>query len=130
MNQNSSMQGEIRTLVENFASELTAVVRRTALEQVHSALGGALSNGRKTRGPGRKASGARRGGGKRSSEEVDSYAVKILEYVKKHPGLRGEQLSAALKTDTKSLRLPMLKLIAAKKVKTKGQRRGTSYFVA
>ncbi len=133
MNQNQNMQNEIRDLVESFATELTALVRRTALEQVHSALSGSTSNGRKTRGPGRPASGARRargGTGKRSSEQVDAFAAKILDVVKKNPGLRGEQLSAAMKTDTKSLRLPMLKLIGDKKVKTKGQRRGMMYYAA
>jgi len=133
MKQNQSMNSEIRDLVEAFAEELTAVVRRTALEQVHSALGGSVSDERRTRGPGRKASGpraARGGGGKRSSEQVDAFAAKIFDFVKKNPGLRGEQLSSAMKTDTKSLRLPMLKLIGDKKVKTKGQRRGMMYYVA
>lgn len=133
MKQNQSMHSEIRDLVESFAADLTALVRRTALEQVHSALSGSVSNGRKTRGPGRKASGPRRargGGGKRSSEQVDAFAAKILDFVKKNPGLRGEQLSASMKTDTKSLRLPMLKLIGDKKVKTKGQRRGMMYYAA
>jgi hypothetical protein len=133
MKPNQSMQSEIRDLVESFAAELTALVRRTALEQVHSALSGSSSNGRTTRGPGRKSSGSRgaRGGrGKRSSEQVDAFAARILDFVKKNPGLRGEQLSAAMKTDTKSLRLPLLKLIGDKKVKTKGQRRGMMYYAA
>jgi len=133
MKQNQSMHSEIRDLVESFAADLTALVRRMALEQVHSALSGSISDGRMTRGPGRKASAsnrARGGGGKRSSDQVDAFALKILEVVKRKPGLRGEQLSKEMKTDTKSLRLPMLKLIGDKKVKTKGQRRGMMYFAA
>lgn len=132
MNENQSMQSEIRDLVESFATELEALVRRAALEQLHSALGGSVANGRKTRGAGRKASAPRRAGrrGKRSTGQVDAFAAKILEFVKKNPGLRGEQLSAAMKTDTKNLRLPMLKLIGDKKVKTKGQRRGMMYYAA
>jgi hypothetical protein len=130
MSQNQSMHTEIRDLVESFATELEALVRRAALEQLHSALGGATSVGRQTRGPGRKASGSRGTRGKRSTEQVGAFAVKILEVVKKKPGLRGEQLSKEMRTDTKSLRLPMLKLIGDKKVKTKGQRRGMTYFAA
>jgi hypothetical protein len=122
------MNGEIRDLVESFATELEALVRRAALEQLQSALGGAAPAARKTRGPGRKSAGTR--GGKRSSEQVDAFAARILDVVKKKPGLRGEQLSKEMKTDTKSLRLPMLKLIGDKKVKTKGQRRGMTYFAS
>jgi hypothetical protein len=120
------MHSEIRALVESFATELEALVRQATLDQIHSALGGAAP-ARRTRGPGRKAAGTR---GKRSSEQVDAFAARILEVVKKKPGLRGEQISKEMKTDTKSLRLPMLKLIADKKVKTKGQRRGMTYTAA
>jgi hypothetical protein len=33
-------------------------------------------------------------------------------------------------SDVKTIRLPMKQLIAAKKVRTKGQRRGMTYFAA
>ena len=127
MSQNQSMHAEIRDLVESFATELEALVRRAALDQIHNALGGVAPAGRAARGPGRTTAGKR---GKRSSEQVDAFAARILELVKKKPGLRGEQISAEMKTDTKTIRLPMLKLIADKKVKTKGQRRGMTYTAA
>ncbi len=127
------MSDQIRTLVEEFASKLELIIRRTALEQVASALGDAVAP---RRGPGRPAgSGAKsaqagrpKKGGKRTSENLEAMSAKLLAHVKAHPGDRGEQIAAALKTDVGTMRLPMQKLMAAKKVKTKGQRRGTSYY--
>lgn len=51
----------------------------------------------------------------------------LLDYVMQNPAQRGEQISAALGTDTKSIRSVMQKLIAERKVKTKGYRRAMTY---
>lgn len=66
--------------------------------------------------------------GRRSMAEVENLGETLLEYVKKHPGQRGEQIANELGTDTKTMRLPMKKLIEEGKVTTKGQRRGMAYF--
>jgi len=71
-----------------------------------------------------------RGGGRRSNVEVENLGEKLLAHVKKHPGQRGEQIASDLETDTKTMRLPMKKLIEDGKVKTSGQRRGMCYFPA
>lgn len=71
-----------------------------------------------------------RGGGRRSSVEVENLGELLLSHVKKHPGQRGEQIASELGTDTKTMRLPMKKLIEDGKVKTSGQRRGMCYFPA
>jgi hypothetical protein len=126
------MSDQIRTLVDEFATKLELVIRRTALEQIAEALGGASQP---RRGPGRprKAAAAptrARKGGKRTPEALAEMSAKLLAHVKAHPGQRGEQIAAALKTDVGTMRLPMQKLIEAKKIKTKGQRRGTTYSLA
>lgn len=127
------MSDQIRTLVDEFTSKLELMIRRTALEQVAAALGDALEP---RRGPGRprgpsKGPGMRmKKGGKRSSEDLEAMSAKLLAHVKAHPNQRGEQIAAALKTDVGTMRLPMQKLMAAKKIKTKGQRRGTTYLPA
>ncbi len=54
----------------------------------------------------------------------------LLEHVHKHPGQRGEQIAAALGTDTKSMRPVMRRLIDDRKVKTRGERRGMVYLPA
>jgi hypothetical protein len=129
------MSNQVRELVDDFVSKLELMIRRTALEQVASALGEAAGPrrrpGRKP-GAGKQAAGPHgaKGGGKRSPEDIDAMAAKLLAFVKSNPGKRGEQIAAALKTDVGTMRLPMQKLIASKKIKTKGQRRGTTYMVA
>lgn len=128
---------DIQTLIANFTEQLTQVIRRKSLEQVLAALGGeAPAAAPARRGPGRPRSVAaavparKAKGGKRSSAEMEQFTSTLVDYVKANPGQRGEQIAAALKTDVKTMRLPMLKLIASKAISTKGQRRGMTYFPA
>lgn len=90
---------------------------RTALQEARTTLSACLAldgvvvaSGSKTRRP---------------SSSVS--AEMLLEHLHGHPGQRGEQIAAALGTDTKTMRPVMQKLIAARKVKTKGERRGMTY---
>jgi hypothetical protein len=129
---------EIRVLVDDFAGQLQAIVKRMALQEIADVLDAATSGARRGRKPGKRGrkAGRKQGrkaggrGGKRSSEQVDAMAGKVLAFVKKNPDLRGEQISKAMHTDTNTIRLPMQKLIAEKKIKTKGQRRGMTYRAA
>jgi len=133
MARNANSNTEIQALVDSFAGQLALLVRRTALEQVHAALGsmdsgtGAARTRRVTvvRLGKAKRSGGR--AGRRSPEEVEAMANSLFDYVKKNPGQRGEQIAAALGTDVGTMRKPMQFLLAKKKVKTKGQRRGMTY---
>jgi hypothetical protein len=127
--------GDIRTLVDQFTTDLTAATRRIALEELLAKLSGVVS-APKRRGPGRPRATAaaavpkRKKGGKRSAADLGEMGDVLLAHVKANPGARGEQISAALGTTTKTIRLPLQKLIAAKKIKVKGIKRGMQYFVA
>jgi hypothetical protein len=54
-------------------------------------------------------------------------AAAILDYVAANPGQRGEQIAAALGTESNTMRPVMRKLIEEGKVRTQGERRGMTY---
>jgi hypothetical protein len=120
-----TVQAALDTLIDAIRSELR--------EEFLSALGGSAPAPRRA---GRKAarSGgasaaprakARAKGAKRTPEELEALTKNVLAHIKKNPGLRVEQIAAALGTSTKELALPIIKL--GKALKTQGQRRGTKY---
>jgi hypothetical protein len=132
----NSVNDRIRSRVEAFAEELSALIRDSAMDTVREALGGGGSS------PRRGARGARaavssapvRGGGrrekgqKRDPGEIERLTGRLLDYVKGNAGQRIEQIAAGMGTVTKELNLPVKKLIAQKSLKTKGQKRATQYF--
>ncbi len=128
----------LRARIDAFTAEITALVRASALEAVHNALGATLTITPAKRGPGRPAkSGApspiaapkRRGRpAKRTPEDVAMTGEAVVAYVAKNPGQSVEQIGKALGQKTKELALPVIRMIEAKKLKTTGQKRGTRYF--
>jgi hypothetical protein len=66
-------------------------------------------------------------GVKRSPEDIQKLMDKFVGFVKKNPGLRIEQINAQLGTSTKDLVIPVRRLIAAKQIRTKGEKRATTY---
>ena len=73
--------------------------------------------------PARRAKGERR-----SSEDVDATAAQLLAYIKANDGKRIEEIAKGMNMYTADLKLPAQKLLAAKAVKTTGQKRGTKYY--
>lgn len=67
------------------------------------------------------------GRARRSAHEIENLAEQLLQYVRSNPGQRGEEIAAALATDSATIRPVMKKLIAAGKVTTEGQKRGMTY---
>ena len=143
---NTSTDQAIRARIDSFLTELGALVKKSALEAVQEALGDGTPRrrgpgrpkGSGRRGPGRppKASRRRAGrparGGKRirrSSEDLAKIGARVLAQVRSKPGQRLEEIGRALKTDTAVLKKPVADLLKAKELKTKGQKRGTRYFV-
>jgi len=131
----NTVNDRIRSRVEAFAEELSALIRDSAMETVREALGGSAAPRRAGRG-GRVAAAAApvRGGGrrekgqKRDPGEIERLTGRLLDYVKGNAGQRIEQIAAGMGTVTKELNLPVKKLIAQKSLKTKGQKRATQYF--
>ena len=124
---NNSTSDQIRQRIDAFVQELDTLIRQNALETLRGALGDGRvsSRGRRSvrRGP-RKAVGR---GGRRSSADVDSTAAALLSHIKQQPGQTISELGSALNASAKELRLPVLKLLQERQIKTTGQRRGTRY---
>jgi len=124
-------QPDLQSLVEDFTNKLTLLMRRAALEEVHAKLSLAIGD---VSAPKRRAQPTGRGTGKRgrpgkfTPEQLEKHGASIVALLKKTPGARSEQLSAAMKMDAATLRIPLKALIKARKIKVKGQKRGTTYF--
>ncbi len=130
----NSVNDRIRSRVEAFAEELSALIRDSAMETVREALGGGGSGPRRGGRGGRvapvsaKLGSRREKGQKRDPNEIERLTGRLLDYVKGNAGQRIEQIAAGMGTVTKELNLPVKKLIAQKSLKTKGQKRATQYF--
>lgn len=119
----SDFQNEMNRVVAGFVSQITELARRAAIDTLESALGKRGGGGRMALGGGRRGKGA-----KRTGIELDKLADQFHAFVAKHPGLRIEQINKELGTTTKDLALPIRKLIADGELKTKGEKRSTTYF--
>jgi predicted HTH transcriptional regulator len=119
----SDFQVEMNRVVAGFVAQITELARAAAREMIDEALGKgskSFSGLGRVRGRGR--------GAKRTSDELEKMADSFVAYVQKHPGLRIEQINKQLGTTTKDLALPIRKLIAEGALKTKGEKRSTTYF--
>lgn len=141
-----AQQQDTRSLVEKFVSELRAVIQMDALDVVRTALGeGAPKRRERARPrpvqvakptPGRPPrAGARRGRGRkaggrvrRSAADLERTSARVLAYVRSNAGQRLEEIGQGLRTATAGLKRPIQVLVAAGKLRTEGQKRGTRYF--
>jgi hypothetical protein len=130
----SDIDEKIRGMLEAFASDLTALIRESAMETVRDALGGET--------PGRRGGGSRGAraalapaagrrlpkGAKRPPDEIAQLTDQLLAYVQGHKGERIEQIAKGMGVSTRELNLPVKKLISNKSLRTRGQKRATQYF--
>jgi hypothetical protein len=121
---------QIRQTIEAFVEELSALVRAAAVQSVTEAFGaGAVGPARRGRGAAPPPSRASRSKGqKRPPAALAELTDRLLAAVKGTPGQRMEEIAKGLGISTKELTLPARKLVAEKKIKTKGERRATKYF--
>jgi hypothetical protein len=135
---------DLRTLVDQFVSDLSARVHEQALDTVRAALGEGAAP--KRRGPGRPRKAGKRGPGRppkarrgpgrprkaararRSSADLEATSAKVLAYVRSNAGQRLEEIGRGLRTATAGLKRPIQVLVADGKLRTEGQKRGTKYF--
>ena len=128
-----TLDQDIQSRIQSFLGELSVLVRKSALEAVHVALGEGAAPSRRGR-PQKAMRRARRAVARtgkrvrRSAEDLAQIATRVMAHVKTNAGHRLEEIGRALKTDTAILKRPIANLLAARKLRTKGQKRGTMYF--
>ena len=136
------IESAIRSSIDNLVAELTDLIRESALETVREALTNELipmprSVGRPRkksgRGPGRprKTGGTAKKSGKRvrrTMEDLEGYADRIQGYVQSHPGIGVVAISKGVRLTTKDVKRPIQMLLADKRIRTEGAKRGTTYF--
>ena len=128
----ANLDRQIRNTIESFVEELSALVRSAAVQSVTEAFGGSPSPARRGRPPGTGARSpkpsARTKGQKRAPQDLEALIGRLLDAIRATPGQRMEQIAKELQSSTQELALPAKKLIADKRVKTKGDRRATKTF--
>lgn len=123
---------QIKARIEAFAAELEQLVRQAAIAAVGESLGASGSRARATNGATPKAARAAKGkpGGKRDPKVIAALVGRVGDYVKAHPGQGVEGIAKGLNVTTHDITLPITKLLGAKAIKKKGQKRATKYYPA
>jgi hypothetical protein len=122
----SDFQTEMNRVVSDFVAQITELARAAARDMIDEALGKGAKGNLAALGRGR----GRGRGAKRTADELDRMADQFHGFVAKHPGMRIEQINKQLGTTTKDLALPIRKLISEGAIKTKGEKRSTTYFAS
>ncbi len=124
----SDFQTEMNRVVADFVAQVTELAKRVAIDTLEGALGGRPSNRGGSSYSARGGTGGRRKGAKRTASDLDKLGDDFYSFVSKHPGMRIEQINKQLDTTTKDLALPIRKMIGEGSLKTKGEKRSTTYF--
>jgi hypothetical protein len=134
-----SLRSQLNELAAHFADAIVNAIRGSSLEELLAQTGGSVSPGR---GRGRPRSVAdatepsprgRRSGRlpRRSAEEIAAELDRIVGLVKKSKaGLRAEEIRVALKMQPKEMPRILKEGLATKVLKSKGQKRATTYTAA
>jgi hypothetical protein len=117
---------ELIALLSQFKAEVATAVQRAALAAIADAYGEDPPRIPKTRTPRRRATPTRLA--RRGVSDMDAVKGRLLAAIGSEPGQRFEQLRTRLKLERRELVLPLRKLVAERKVKTKGVKRATAYY--
>ena len=122
------IQDQVNARIDSFIADIAELAKEAARETLSVALGAGPNGFELSRDYGDLR--RRRKGGKRSPEEISQMAGTLLDYIDKNPGQRMESIARALDASTQELTLPIKKLILGGQLRTEGQKRATSYFIA
>jgi hypothetical protein len=133
----SNTQKTIAVRIIRYIDDLRAIIREGVEGALHAEVAAAIAGAGREAGPSRrgrkgravKAARPLKAGKRRTATQLGKITARLLRQIRKTGGQRIEQIGAAMKVRTSVLKLPVEKLLAAKKIKTTGAKRGTKYFV-
>jgi hypothetical protein len=132
----SSLKTRLDSLASSFAMEVVRAIQSASLEELLGEVGG----GR--RGPGRangsttaipKARASRKSGRlpRRSADDIAETLGRVVALVKRHKqGMRAEQIRTELRMQAKEMPRVLKEGLSKKLLKSRGQKRATTYFAA
>jgi hypothetical protein len=137
----STLRSSLNELVASFTRELLATIRNASLEELVAESGGGRRafQGRRPAaadGNGRAAFGRAKTGStgrlrRRSAEEIAGVLDGVVGLLKKNKaGLRAEQIRAELGLQAKEMPRVLKEGLSTQRLKSKGQKRATTYFAA
>jgi hypothetical protein len=125
-----NLHAQLDELANTFAASVLLAIRRVALEDLLGETGHERRSS--PRGPQRSAAAPRGKGGRlvrRSPEDVAKTLATIVSLLKgKKAGLRSEQIRETLKLDKREIPAVLKMGLAKKAIRSKGQKRSTTYF--
>jgi len=131
----ATLRDRLQTLAHSFANELLNAIRSSSLEELVSESGRPRNAppSAPTRAANGSAEPSRRSGRlrRRSSQDIAQALERVVKLVRQHKeGLRAEQIRAELKMQSKEMPRVLKEGLAKKQLKTRGQKRATTYFAA
>lgn len=131
----SDIHDQIAQRIKAFAGELEELVRQAAIDAVAKSLGQPTKSAGAPRASAPRAAAPRAArkpgkGGKRPPALLAATVEKTSAWIKANPGHGVEDMAKGLGLATKELTLPIAKLLKAKTIRKKGQKRATKYFPA
>jgi hypothetical protein len=136
----SSLKTNLESLAASFASEIVRAIQSSSLEDLLGEIGGSSKRprpavGRPAAAPapsGRPAKTTKRGRLKRrSAADIAAELDRVVSLVKSHKtGLRAEQIREQLDMQANEMPRVLKEGLSKRKLKSKGQKRATTYFAA
>jgi hypothetical protein len=112
---NNDINNRVRSKIDTFVTDLSRLIKESALESVRQAMHGDISLPSRSKGQ------------KRSQEEISNTTENVFKFIEANPGSGIEHIGREIGIDTAELMLPIRRLMSTKRIFKKGQKRGTKY---
>lgn len=124
----SNLRSQLDSLAQDFASSILAAIRSASLEDLLDGRRGRAAAAAAAVGSLKK--GAKGRLARRSSADIAKTLDRVVGVVKKSKdGMRAEDIRKALSLDVREMPRVLKEGLAKKKLRAKGQKRATTYFV-